>query len=151
IDGKTLRGSARGPLGGLHLVSAWASAQQLSLGQVAVADKSNEITAIPQLLQLLELEGALVTLDAMGCQKDIAAKIRERSGDYLLVVKDNQPTLLQDIQNCFGQAFDTDFAGLKHDQYTSEDRDHGRVEKRTYTILTDPPGLRERDLWADLH
>jgi predicted transposase YbfD/YdcC len=151
IDGKTLRSSGHGPLGPLHLVSAWATANHLSLGQVAVADKSNEIPAIPRLLELLDLSGALVTIDAMGCQKEIAAKIRERGGDYVLTVKDNQPTLLEDIQNCLGQAFDNDFAGLKHDTYETEDRRHGRVEKRYYTILIDPSGLRQAHLWQDLH
>jgi predicted transposase YbfD/YdcC len=150
IDGKTLCGSASSKLGALHLVSAWATANHLTLGQVAVADKSNEITAIPKLLELLDLQGALVTIDAMGCQKDIAAKIRERKGHYVLAVKDNQPTLLQDIQNCFSRAFDTNFAGMKYDQYDTEDQGHGRVEKRHYTILIDPPGLRQAELWKDL-
>src|SRR5712692_3757738 len=151
IDGKTLRGSASGKLGALHLVSAWATASQLTLAQVAVDSKSNEITAIPQLLELLDVHGAFVTIDAMGCQKEIAAKIRERGGDYVLTVKDNQPTLLEDIQRCFTQAFDTDFSGLKHDQYETKDRGHGRLERRYYTILIDPPGLRQADLWQDLH
>src|SRR6266850_7433161 len=111
IDGKTLRGSRTSKIGALHLVSAWATANHLSLGQVAVAEKSNEITAIPQLLDLLDVHGAFVSIDAMGCQKEIAAKIRARGGDYVLSVKDNQPTLLHDIQNTFAQAFDTDFAG----------------------------------------
>jgi predicted transposase YbfD/YdcC len=150
IDGKTLRGSATSKLGALHLVSAWATANQLTLGQIAVADKSNEITAIPKLLELLDLQGALVTMDAMGCQKDIAAKIRERGGDYVLAVKDNQPTLLEDIQTCFSTAFDTDFAGLTYDQYETEDQGHGRVEKRHYTIMIDPPGLRQAHLWQDV-
>src|SRR4051794_13368741 len=101
IDGKSVRG-ARGPGGTcLHLVSAWASAQRLSLAQVAVADKSNEITAIPQLLQLLELHGALVSIDAIGCQKEIARQIITGGGDYLLAVKDNQPTLHADVAACF--------------------------------------------------
>jgi predicted transposase YbfD/YdcC len=150
IDGKSMRGSATGKLGALHLVSAWATANHLTLGQVAVADKSNEITAIPKLLELLDLQGALVTSDAMGCQRDIAAKIRERGGDYVLAVKDNQPTLLQDIQSCFSQALDSDFAGLKHDQYETKDKGHGRVEKRYYTILIDPPGLRQAERWEGL-
>lgn len=150
IDGKSLRGSATGKLGALHLVSAWATANHLTLGQVAVADKSNEITAIPKLLELLDLQGALVTSDAMGCQTDIAAKIRERGGDYVLAVKDNQPTLLEDIQACFGQAFDSDFAGMKHDQYETKDKGHGRMEKRYYTILIDPPGLRHAERWDGL-
>lgn len=150
IDGKTLRGSATSKLGALHLVSAWATANHLTLGQVAVADKSNEITAIPKLLELLDLQGALVTIDAMGCQKDIAAKIRERKGHYVLAVKDNQPTLLEDIQSCFAQAFDSNFAGLQYDQYETEEKGHGRVEKRHYTILIDPLGLRQAELWEDL-
>jgi Transposase DDE domain/DDE_Tnp_1-associated len=87
IDGKTLRASGSAKLGPLYLVSAWATAQHLTLGQVAVAEKSNEITAIPALLELLELHGAWVTIDAMGCQKDIARTIRERGGDYVLTVK----------------------------------------------------------------
>lgn len=134
----------------MHLVSAWATANHLTLGQVAVADKSNEITAIPKLLELLDLQGALVTIDAMGCQTEIATKIRERGGDYVLAVKDNQPTLLEDIQSCFTQAFDSDFAGLKYDQYETADKGHGRVEKRYYTIVSDPPGLRQAERWEGL-
>src|SRR5947209_16419664 len=94
IDGKTLRGSGSAKLGPLHLVSAWATAQRLSLGQVAVDAKSNEITAIPALLELLDVRGALVTIDAMGCQKAIARKIIDGGGDYILTVKDNQEHLL---------------------------------------------------------
>ena len=104
IDGKTLRGSRSARLKALHLVSAWATAQHLSLGQVAVDAKSNEITAIPALLELLELNGALVTIDAMGCQKAIAAKIVEQGGHYALTVKDNQEHLLEDIQQAFIKA-----------------------------------------------
>jgi hypothetical protein len=99
IDGKTLRGSGSAKLGPLHLVSAWATAQHLTLGQVAVDEKSNEITALPALLELLDLQGALVTIDAMGCQKAIAQKIVDRGGHYALTVKDNQPHLLADIQD----------------------------------------------------
>ena len=150
IDGKTLRGSGTSKLGPLHLVSAWAAANPLSLGQVAVDGKSNEITAIPRLLDILDVEGALVTIDAMGCQKDIAAAIRAKKGDYLLTVKDNQPTLLEDIQQCFERAFDADFAGVEHSEYTTKGRGHGRTETRSYTIITDPAGLRHRALWPDL-
>jgi predicted transposase YbfD/YdcC len=151
IDGKTLRGSASSKLGAaLHLVSAWATASHLSLGQVAVDSKSNEITAIPQLLELLDVHGALVTIDAMGCQKAIAAKIRERGGDYLLTVKDNQPTLLEDIQTCFTMALDANLVGVQHDQYTTEERGHGRIERRSYIILTDPTGLRQAEQWDGL-
>src|SRR5262249_51117169 len=144
IDGKTLRGSGAAKLGPLHLVSAWATAQRLTLGQVAVDDKSNAITAIPELLELLELHGAWVTIDAMGCQKDIARRIRQRGGDYVLTVKDNQPQLLEDIQRTFVRAFDTDFAGLEHDTYTTEQRGHGRHEQRCYTERHHPAALSAR-------
>jgi predicted transposase YbfD/YdcC len=150
IDGKTLRSSGRGKLKALHLVSAWAAANQLSLGQVAVDEKSNEITAIPELLELLCVKGALVTIDAMGCQKDIAAKIIERGGDYVLTVKDNQPTLLADIQESLIQAIETDFEGLDSDEFTTTDTGHGRREKRTYTIIKNPQTLTEKELWKDL-
>lgn len=98
IDGKSLRGSANAKLGALHVVSAWATKAHVSLGQVAVDDKGNEITAIPKLLELLDLHGALVTIDAIGCQKNIAKKIVDRGGDYVLVVKANQERLLRDIR-----------------------------------------------------
>jgi hypothetical protein len=98
IDGKTLRGSATAKLGPLHLVSAWATQANLTLGQIAVDKKSNEITAIPKLLELLDLKGALVTIDAMGCQKEIATTIVDHGGDYVLAAKGNQEHLLEDIQ-----------------------------------------------------
>jgi predicted transposase YbfD/YdcC len=150
IDGKTLRGSSTSKLGPLHLVSAWATEHHLSLGQVATAEKSNEITAIPELLELLELHGAIVSIDAMGCQKAIASKIIERGGNYLLVVKDNQPTLLHDIDKAVGRAFETNFQGLDHDQHSTEDRGHGRVEKRHCTILIDPKGIGAKEDWENL-
>jgi len=150
IDGKTVRGSGWNTLGPLHLVSAWATEHHLSLGQVATAAKSNEITAIPELLELLDLHGAIVTIDAMGCQKAIASKIVERGGNYLLVAKDNQPTLLANIQKAVGDALETNFQGMRHDQYTIEDKGHGRIEKRHYTILVDPPGIEQKEEWKDL-
>src|SRR3954464_10118917 len=99
IDGKTLRGSfeGRGGKAAIHMVSAWATENELSLGQVVVAEKSNEITAIPELLQLLDVSGAVVTIDAMGRQKEIAAQIRQGGGDYVLAVKQNQPTLHEQV------------------------------------------------------
>ena len=150
IDGKALRGSGTGGRPILHLVSAWATANSLSLGQVAVADTSNEITAIPRLLDLLDVNGALVSIDAMGCQKEIAAKIVERGGDYVLTVKDNQPSLLSAIQDCFQQAIETDFAGLKHDEFETHERGHGREETRSYQIITDPP-LPMNAEWCNLN
>lgn len=150
IDGKTLRGSANGGQSALHLVSAWATANSLSLGQVATAAKSNEITAIPKLLELLDLRGALVTIDAMGCQKTIAAAIVARGGDYLLTVKENQPNLLHDIQESLNQAFDRDFESMRHDTWETHEKGHGREERRSYTILHDPPGLRDMAAWKGL-
>jgi predicted transposase YbfD/YdcC len=150
IDGKTLRGSGSAKLGPLHLVSAWATAQRLSLGQVAVDAKSNEITAIPALLELLDLNGALVTIDAMGCQKAIAQKIQDRGGDYILTVKENQEHLLEDIQLTCPQVFNTVFAGLDHDTYETRERGHGREEYRCYTVLHSVAGLRHADAWAGL-
>jgi predicted transposase YbfD/YdcC len=150
IDGKTLRGSGSAQLGPLHLVSAWATAQRLSLGQVAVDAKSNEITAIPVLLDLLDLQGALVTIDAMGCQKAIAQQIIDRGGDYILTVKDNQEHLRADIQESLLQACETDFAGLAHDTYESREHGHGREEYRCYPVLHHTAGLRHADDWAEL-
>jgi predicted transposase YbfD/YdcC len=152
IDGKTLRGSGNGPnsWGPLHLVSAWATDCQLSLGQVAVADKSNEITAIPQLLELLDLNGALVTIDAMGCQKEIAKKIVAGGGDYLLAVKDNQPHLLEDVRTCLLAALAGDEGAAPCDSHTTHDRGHGREEMRCCVIVTDPKGIRNREAWAGL-
>jgi predicted transposase YbfD/YdcC len=150
IDGKTLRGSGSAKLGPLHLVSAWATAQHLSLGQVAVDAKSNEITAIPALLELLDLNGALVTIDAMGCQKAIAQKIVDQGGHYALTVKENQEHLFDDIQQAFLKAFDTAFAGLDYDTYTTHERGHGRDEYRCYTVLHTTAGIRQADAWAGL-
>jgi predicted transposase YbfD/YdcC len=150
IDGKTMCGSRRGKLKALHIVSAWASEHHLSLGQVATAEKSNEITAIPELLELLELHGAVVTIDAMGCQKAIASKIVEGGGNYILTVKENQPQLLEDIQKLMTDAFDTAFQGLKYDQHSTQDKGHGRTEKRHYTIITEPEGIRSQEEWKDL-
>jgi predicted transposase YbfD/YdcC len=150
IDGKTVRRSGTTDLGPLHLVSAWATKNHLSLGQVAVDEKSNEITAIPKLLALLDLKGALVSIDAIGCQKEIAAKIRAKGGHYLLTVKANQERLRADIESCFERALETDFAGLDYDTYVTEEKGHGRQEGRSYTIIRNPRGIRDRDAWRDL-
>jgi predicted transposase YbfD/YdcC len=152
IDGKTLRHSVKpsAPHQYLHLVSAWASAARLSLGQVAVEEKSNEITAIPRLLELLDVRGALVTIDAMGCQKEIAAAIVDKGGDYALTVKANQEHLYEDLVNRFVHAFEQDGAGVQMDTFATDSRGHGREEKRTYTIITNPEGIRNQDAWAKL-
>jgi predicted transposase YbfD/YdcC len=152
IDGKTARRSGRRGRGlaPLHLVSAWAGANHVSLGQVAVADKSNEITAIPRLLELLDLSGALVTIDAMGCQKEIAAQIITGGGDYILAVKENQPHLHEDIDACFTAALETDFAGLEYSVARTEETNHGREEVRECHVIARPTELRDARLWKGL-
>jgi predicted transposase YbfD/YdcC len=138
IDGKTLRSSGTGGLKTLHLVSAWATTNCLSLGQVVTDEKSNEITAIPKLLELLDLNGAFVSVDAMGCQKEIAAKIVDGGGDYILTVKDNQPTLLADIQECFDHAAETEFQDTAYSCHKTQERGHGREETRFYHVIENP-------------
>ena len=150
IDGKTLRGSASPTLGPLHLVSAWATQYHLSLGQVAVDTKSNEITAIPELLELLELHGAVVTIDAMGCQKAIAEKVVQKGGDYVLTVKDNQPHLLEDIQGCVAQALDHGVEGRDYQSHEQTERGHGREETRGYIVIPEPEGIRGQEAWPKL-
>lgn len=149
IDGKALRGSDSG-LGCLHTVSVWADEIGLSLGQVQVDDKSNEITAIPALLRMLELGGALVSIDAMGCQKEIARAILQEGGDYLLAVKANQPTPHADIEALLDKAVEEDFEGLTCASYQTEETGHGRQERRTYTAIYDPPGLSTQGDWPKL-
>jgi len=150
IDGKTMRGSAAAGLKPLHLVSAWATQAQVSLGQVAVDGKSNEITAIPALLELLDLHGALVTIDAIGCQKAIAKKIVARGGDYVLVAKGNQERLMSDIQATVGRALDGELAASKVRQCTGTEQGHGRVETRSCVIVTDLTEIQDRKLWPKL-
>jgi predicted transposase YbfD/YdcC len=150
IDGKTLRGSASATLRPLHLVSAWASAAHVSLGQVAVDRKSNEIKAIPKLLELLDLRGALVTIDAMGCQKAIAKQIVAREGDYVLVVKPNQQGLLTDIQQTVEKALDGQLPKGKLRHHTTREDGHGRHEVRSCYVIEHLDGIGERNEWKGL-
>jgi predicted transposase YbfD/YdcC len=150
IDGKTVCGSASAGLKPLHLVSAWATQAQVSLGQVAVDGKSNEITAIPRLLDLLDLHGALVTIDAIGCQKGIAKRIVAGGGDYVLVVKANQERLLDDIQETVGRAVDGELPAAAVRRCTTTEQGHGRVETRSCVAITDLTGLRDRAQWPHL-
>ena len=154
IDGKALRGSRRKTKAGvcpaLHLVSAWAGANHLTLGQVAVEGKSNEITAIPKVLEVLDLKGCIVTIDAIGAQTEIASQVVDGGGDYVLAVKENQPTLYQDIQALTEKAVNTDFAGLNYDLFQTEEKGHGRLETRTYLAIYDPPDLRTLGDWKGL-
>ena len=159
VDGKTLRRSHDRTLGqsAIHMVSAWATANRLVLGQVKVDEKSNEIRAIPELLRVLELEGCIVTLDALGCQKDIAQTIVERGGDYVLAVKDNQPTLHAAISDHFLQLHETDFADCQVRRLTSVDDGHGRQERRSYYVTAlpaadlprEPRGGEQFSLWVE--
>ena len=150
IDGKTLRGSYDRQSGkaALHMVSAWASENKLSLGQVVVDEKSNEITAIPALLQVLDVSGALVTIDAMGCQKEIAAQIREGGGDYVLAVKQNQPTLYEQVEEAISVGLEQDAAAV--DEHRTVETGHGRQETRTYAIFPAPETVDPDGLWQDL-
>lgn len=148
IDGKTLRGSGNSALRPLHVVSAWATEANLTLGQVAVDKKSNEIKAIPKLLELLDLHGALVTIDAMGCQKEIAKKIVDGGGDYILTVKGNHEKLLEDIQATVEKALDGKLPPGVTRQTITRDDEHGRQEVRSYVVIEDVESLRERKSWA---
>lgn len=136
IDGKTLRGSydRASEQSALHLVSAWASSTNLVLGQVAVDNKSNEITAIPELLKLIDIKGAIITMDAMGTQKSIAEEIVNKKGDYVLALKKNHADLYQDVKDFFDGHQTDNFAELEHSQFQSIDKEHGRLETRTITV-----------------
>jgi predicted transposase YbfD/YdcC len=153
IDGKTLRHSfdkAKGK-GALHLVGAWATENKLLLGQQAVDCKSNEITAIPKLLEIIDVAGAIVTIDAMGCQKEIAAKIIEKGGDYVLALKGNQENLHEDVKKLFLKGLENDFAGLDHHCCRTTDAEHGRNETRLYYVVDLPKEWAERYAeWKDL-
>jgi len=152
IDGKTSRRSGDKGKGraALHMVSAWASEQRLVLGQEAIDAKENEIVAIPRLLEVLELKGALVTIDAMGCQKAIAKTIRDRGADYLLPVKGNQPSLREDIDLFFTEQRACGFADAKALFHQTVDADHGRVEIRRHYSTSDIDWLKERHDWTGL-
>ena len=140
IDGKTVRRSQDKRAGkqAIHLVSAWASANTLTLGQVKTDEKSNEITAIPRLLEMLELRGCIVTIDAMGCQKEIAQGILDRGADYVLPVKGNQGRLYEDVRELFEGAEEAGFDGVPHDYATTLNKGHGRIERRECWSISDP-------------
>jgi predicted transposase YbfD/YdcC len=150
IDGKTLCGSAGSKWGPLHLVSAWAAEANLTLGQVAVDGKSNEITAIPPLLELLDIQGALVSIDAMGCQKEIAKKIIAGGGDYVLAVKGNQEHLLEDVQATVERALNGELPAHVVLQHSTKEYGHGRAENRSYVVVHHVKGIRDRQAWPKL-
>jgi predicted transposase YbfD/YdcC len=152
IDGKTLRGSfdAASSKSAIHMVSAWATANHISLGQVVVDAKSNEITAIPKLLELLEISGSLVTIDAMGCQTEIAETIVKGGGHYVLAVKENQPTLHAGISEFFRDHLEDDFARTNVSRHQTQEQGHGREERRTYFVCPVPEDLPDRERWPQL-
>jgi predicted transposase YbfD/YdcC len=152
IDGKTLRRSfdrAAGK-GAIHMVSAWASANRLVLGQQKVDEKSNEITAIPALLRLLEIKGCIVTIDAMGCQKAIARTIVEQEADYVLTLKANHGLLYQEVQRFFAWAQQHQFADVPHEYYHTLEEKHGRVEERRYWLVSELSGFTATQDWLGL-
>ncbi len=142
IDGKSARAAKRDTATGcLHVVTAWAAENRLVLGAAAVPDDSNEIATIPELLRTLDLAGAIVTIDAAGCQVENARIIREREGHYLLAVKDNQPTLRAAVEAAFDRACEADFVGVRSDGHEEVDHGHGRHEERDVAVVYDPTGL----------
>jgi predicted transposase YbfD/YdcC len=153
IAGKTLRHSFDQATGqaAIHLVRAWASANRLVGGQLTVEEKANESTAIPKLIQMLDIAGAPVTIDAMGCQKESAKVMTEREADYVLALKENHPTLSGDVPRFFDEATATAFADIAHAYHAPVDGAHGRIETRRYWITSDIAWLGAKASWAKLH
>ena len=153
IDGKTVRRSFDRAAGipALHIVSAWAAENHTVLGQVAVEDKGNEIRAIPKLLEILDLSGAIVTIDAMGCQKEVAAQLRDQGADYVLAVKENQPHLCEDLRGHFLQVVDGPDRLPRRQCHHTKETNRGRLEERFYYATPVPEALRNRDQWRDLN
>ena len=153
VDGKTLRRShdRNAGLAALHLVSAWATTNSVVLGQVATEAKSNEITAIPQLLAFLHLKGCIVTIDAMGCQTKIAEQIKAQDGDYVLALKGNQGTLAAEVEEAFVSADAKDYAGMDSQRLETVERGHGRVEVRRYRTLGDLAEVPRSALWQGMN
>ena len=149
IDGKTSRRS-KGANGAIHMVSAFAARQRLVLGQVKVADKANEIVAIPRLLDMLAIEGAIVTIDAIGCQRAISRKIVDKKADYVLALKGNQGTLREDVELFAAEQKAKDFKDATVTRDTTVDGDHGRIETRATTVIHDVAWLQERHQWPGL-
>jgi predicted transposase YbfD/YdcC len=151
IDGKTSRRSGtKGNKDALHTLSAFSARQKLVLGQVKVSEKSNEITAIPLLLDMLSIEGAVVTIDAMGCQKEVARKIIDKQADYILALKGNQGTLHEDVKLFAAEQIERRFADCRHDSDLTVDAEHGRIETRGVHVLSDIGWLAARHDWPGL-
>lgn len=152
VDGKTCRRShdAGKELGPLHIVSAWASEEGIALGQVATESKSNEITAIPVLLEQLELSDTIVTIDALGCQKEIVQQIKRGGGDAIVAVKENQPKLHAAIAAYFTEQIERDFAGVQYRAYESEEEAHGRLDERSYFLTKVPRDFAPAADWPEV-
>lgn len=152
IDGKTVRRSAdkKGAKAAIHMVSAFAARQRLVLGQVKVAEKSNEIVAIPRLLDMMSIEGAVVTIDAMGCQREIAKKIIDKKADYVLALKGNQGSLREDVELFVAEQKANAFKDATISRDQTVDGDHGRIEIRATTVIHDVAWLQERHDWPGL-
>jgi len=152
IDGKCVRRSAGKKSGkqAVHMVSAFAAHQRVVLGQVKVAEKSNEIIAIPKILDMLAIEGTIITIDAMGCQRGIAQKVIDKKADYVLALKGNQGSLQDDVELFVAEQKARDFADTRISRHTSIDGDHGRIETRTATVIHDIAWLQERHAWPGL-
>jgi predicted transposase YbfD/YdcC len=150
IDGKTVRRSKGVAKDAIHMVSAFAARQRLVLGQIKVADKANEIVAIPKLLDMLAIEGAVVTIDAMGCQRAIAQKIVNKKADYILALKGNQGTLREDVELFAAEQKANDFKDTTITHHQTVDGDHGRIETRDITVIHDVGWLQGRHDWPAL-
>jgi predicted transposase YbfD/YdcC len=150
IDGKTVRRSKGAAKEAIHMVSAFAARQRLVLGQVKVADKANEIVAIPKLLDMLAIEGAVVTLDAMGCQRAIAQKIVDKKADYILALKGNQGALRKDVELFVAEQKARDFKDTTISRAETVDADHGRIETRAVTVIHDIEWLQEQHAWPGM-
>ena len=152
IDGKTSRRSyqTKGSKEAIHMVSAFAARQRIVLGQVKINEKSNEIVAIPALLDMMSIEGAVVTIDAMGCQRDIAAKIIEKKADYIVALKGNQGTLREDVEVFVDEQKALNYKDTTISTHQTIDGDHGRIETRNYTVIHDADWLQQRHQWPGL-
>jgi predicted transposase YbfD/YdcC len=152
IDGKTCRNShdAKHSLGPLHIVSAWASEEGIALGQVATDAHSHEITAIPRLLEQINLVDTLITIDALGCQKDIVQQIVAGRGDFVIAVKDNQPSLKAAIASFFTEQIERDFDDLRYRTHETRDEAHGRIDERAYYLTKTPRDFLPADAWPEI-
>jgi predicted transposase YbfD/YdcC len=150
IDGKALRGSKDGEKAPIYMVSAWARANGIVLGQMKVNEKTNEIKAIPELLKILAVKGCIVTIDAMGCQKDIAKEIISKEADYVLSLKENHPLLHQEVEQFFMDCRKDDFRDIAYDYHEEYSKGHGRIEKRRYWITEQIEWLSAKEEWEGL-